>query len=177
MYVHDIVICTHTWYTQVIHKYHPHHTARNIYFTQRHSFFVFFFRVSWGLLYLLFIHFYFLSMDSTLAELAASHIPVVLFPSTALLPTAVPATTTTAAPGGTGCGVVKRRILPVLYRQTTPTRWGRKHEEKHGEKHGETQLTTVILILLIGSSLEDVEIKFELPRLKLSSQKWIDTVL
>ena len=29
MYVHDIVICTHTWYTQVIHKYHPHHTARN----------------------------------------------------------------------------------------------------------------------------------------------------
>jgi len=109
-------------------------------------------------------------MDSTLAELAASHIPVVLVPSTALLPTAVPAATT-AAPGGTGCGVVKRRILPVLYRQTTPTRRGRKHEEKHGEKHGETQLTTVILILLIGSSLEDVGIKFELPRLKLSSQK------
>lgn len=74
-----------------------------------------------SLLYLLFIHFYFLSMDSTLAELAASHIPVVLVPSTALLPTAVPAATT-AAPGGTGCGVVKRRILPVLYRQTTPTR-------------------------------------------------------
>lgn len=76
-----------------------------------------------SVLYLLLIHFYFLSMDSTLGELAASHIPVVLVASTP-----VPQQQNSEAPprslgGGHGpSAVLRRRILPVLYRQTTPTR-------------------------------------------------------
>eukprot|EP00435_Cladocopium_sp_Y103_P008223 s3723_g2.t1 len=73
-----------------------------------------------SLLYLLFIHFYFLSMDSTLAELAASHIPVVLVASTAVGPTTGTPPAQFATRGW--CSALKRRILPVLYRQTTPTR-------------------------------------------------------
>lgn len=73
-----------------------------------------------SLLYLLLIHFYFLSMDSTLGELAASHIPVVLVAST---PAPQPNSEAPRSLGGHGpCAVLQRKILPVLYRQTTPTR-------------------------------------------------------
>ena len=73
-----------------------------------------------SLLYLLLIHFYFLSMDSTLGELAASHIPVVLVAST---PAPQRNSEAPRSLGGHGpCAVLQRKILPVLYRQTTPTR-------------------------------------------------------
>ena len=100
--------------------------------------------VTSGLLYLLFIHFYFLSIDSALAELAASHIPVVLVASSAAdaadavgVRTVAPSAADAAALGRCGCGgMAKRRILPVLYRQTTPTRWALTREKwkKHGKK-------------------------------------------
>eukprot|EP00438_Fugacium_kawagutii_P024512 Skav231363 [mRNA] locus=scaffold1586:379570:385812:+ [translate_table: standard] len=71
-----------------------------------------------SLLYLLFIHFYFLSSDSTLAELAASHIPVVLVASSAAQPEG------TSRDIFTCCQVLQRKVLPMLYKQTTPTRHG-----------------------------------------------------
>lgn len=64
------------WKSKIIYK------ASSFWFQVGFWWVCFFHPKSQGLLYLLLIHFYFLSMDSTLGELAASHIPVVLVAST-----------------------------------------------------------------------------------------------